>query len=119
MDAHELFFESLTAEEEQLIIIRDFLYEGDWSQLTADLEARRAGKPFIFKLNTRIEEDLERIEKLESYEEAHSVDLGEYLARSGKYPELSGAFGEPEREEGAKQASGVRTPGRPPTHGGD
>ncbi len=73
---------TLSPEEEQLLIIRDFLYEGKWKEIVADLKARQEGKPFVFKLNTRIEEDLQRIEKLETYERNHGVNLGEQLVRS-------------------------------------
>ena len=90
MDTHEAFFESLTPEEEQLIIIRDFLYQGSWDELIVDLEARQAGKPHVFKLSTRIEEDLQRISRLVEYETAHSIDLSTYLERSGKFPDLGG-----------------------------
>ena len=88
MDPHETFFESLTPEEEQLIIIRDFLYEGSWDELVNDLEARQAGKPHVFKLTSRIDEDLQRIGKLVDYESEHGVDLRTYLKRSGKFPDL-------------------------------
>jgi hypothetical protein len=88
MDAHERFLESLTQEEEQLLVLRDFLYAGQWEEVIADLQARLAGRPFVFKLSTRIDEDLDRIERLRAYESLHQVDLGDYLIRSGKYPEL-------------------------------
>lgn len=92
MDRHQEFFQSLSPEEQQLIIMRDFLYEGEWDEIVRDLEARKEGRPFIFKLNTRIEEDLERIRKLREYEVEHDVDLGVYLVESGIYPELSGVL---------------------------
>jgi hypothetical protein len=89
LDPNQDFYQSLNPEEEQLIIIRDFLYDGDWEEVLQDLRARQGGKPFIFKLNSRIEEDIRRIERLRSYEEEHRVDLKDYLVRSGKFPELS------------------------------
>ncbi len=46
-----------------------------------DLEDRRDGKPFIFKLVNRIEEDLQRIERLWAYEQRHQVNLGKYLEK--------------------------------------
>ena len=87
MNAHERFVQSLAPEDEQLVILRDYLYEGDWSELERDLKARLRGKPVVFKLNTRIEEDLERIEKLRAYERRHSIDLGHFVTRSGRFPE--------------------------------
>jgi len=88
VDGHERFFRSLEPEEEQLLLIRDFLYEGVWEELIKDLEARQSGKPFVFKLNTRIDEDLRRIERLRDYEKDHAVDLGSFLVTSGKYTEF-------------------------------
>ena len=79
MDPHEAYFRSLSPEEEQLVILRDFLYEGDWEEMLQDLRDRRVGKPFIFKLSTRIEEDMARIEKIRTYERIHGVDLGRYV----------------------------------------
>jgi len=79
VDPHETFFHDLNPMEEQLLILRDFLYEGDWDEMLQDLKDRRSGKPFIFKLNSRIEEDLERIDRLRAYEKRHSVDLGRYI----------------------------------------
>ncbi|MFQ5653481.1 MAG: hypothetical protein ACE5GW_01975 [Planctomycetota bacterium] len=63
----------------QLLILRDELYDGSWAEMRRDLEDRRDGRPFIFKLVNRIEEDLRRIEHLSAYEERHNVNLTEYL----------------------------------------
>ncbi len=79
VDPHEAYFRSLSPEEEQLIVLRDFLYEGDWEEMLRDLRDRRSGKPFIFKLTTRIDEDIQRIERLREYERTHRVDLGSYV----------------------------------------
>lgn len=79
MDPHEAYFRALAPEEEQLIVLRDFLYEGDWGEMLDDLRDRQSGKPFIFKLKTRIEEDIGRIGKIRGYELKHGVDLGRYV----------------------------------------
>ncbi len=76
---HQTFVRSLLPEETQLIIIRDELYDGSWDEMRRDHEDRRDGKPFIYKLINRIEEDLRRIERLSTYEARHGVDLGEFL----------------------------------------
>ena len=76
---HCAFFRTLPPEEVQLLILRDELYDGSWDEMRRDLAARRDGKPFIFKLINRIEEDLKRIERLAGYEEQHTVNLGAYL----------------------------------------
>ena len=69
------FAESLTKEERLLVLIRDELYEGSWEELETDLQARRERKPYIFKVNARIEDDLNRIEKLRDFEQLQQVDL--------------------------------------------
>lgn len=89
MDPHEAYFQSLPPEEEQLVILRDLLYEGDWEEMLRDLRDRESGKPFIFKLKTRIREDIQRIEKLREYERSHGVDLGNYIQQD----ELKGNHG--------------------------
>lgn len=76
---HALFVASLTPEEVQLITLRDELYEGSWEDMRRDLEHRRDGKPFIYKLMHRIEEDLKRIARLSEYEVAEEIDLGDYV----------------------------------------
>ena len=73
------YVRALSSPELQLLILRKVLYDGDWNELERDLVARRDGKPYIFKLRTRIDEDLVRIEKLKAYEREHGVDLSEYL----------------------------------------
>jgi hypothetical protein len=78
-DRHRSTFDTLTPEELTLLILRDELYDGSWDEMRADLVGRREGKPFIFQLASRIDEDLERITRLARYEEEHNIDLGEYL----------------------------------------
>lgn len=80
MDPHEVFFRTLAREELQLLVLRDILYEGSWEEIVRDLEDRRDGRPFVYKLQSRIGEDLERIEKLRMYEAKHGVNLGKYVA---------------------------------------
>jgi hypothetical protein len=79
MDPHETYFRSLAPEESNLLVLREILYEGSWDEMVADLEARREGKPFVFKLQSQIEEDLERIQNLRSYEESTGADLGKFV----------------------------------------
>ncbi len=76
--AHVNFYQSLSEEETMLITLRDELYAGSWDRMAQDLQDRLQGKPYIFKLVHRIEEDLQRIEKLRGYEDEHSVDLADY-----------------------------------------
>jgi hypothetical protein len=62
-----------------LVRLRDQLYGGHWGEMRTDLECRRGGKPYIFKLVHRIEEDLLRIAQLEALENELGINLGEHL----------------------------------------
>ena len=73
------FVEQLSREEEMLIILKVELYEGDWASMLEDLRNRLAGRPHIFKLADRITEDIDRIEKLQGFEQMHHVDLSDYV----------------------------------------
>ena len=73
------FVEQLSSEEKMLIILKVELYEGNWASMLEDLRNRLAGRPHIFKLADRITEDIDRIEKLESFEQSQQVDLSDYV----------------------------------------
>ena len=73
------FIKGLKLQERMLVVLKRELYEGSWEQMQADLRARLEGKPYIFKLVNRIEEDLQRIERLSRFEQVHGVDLSEYI----------------------------------------
>jgi hypothetical protein len=73
------FVERLSREERMLIVLKRELYDGSWEDMIADLRARLEGRPFIFKLATRISEDLERIERLRAFEDQQRVDLCDYV----------------------------------------
>lgn len=78
-EVHRRFVASLTSEETMLITLREELYKGDWDSMLRDLEDRRQGKPYVFKLVNLINEDIQRIGKLREYELAHGVDLSDYV----------------------------------------
>lgn len=73
------FIDTLSEDEKTLILLRDELYEGSWKEMLKDLKNRLTGKPYVFKLATRIEDDIKRIQKLKKFEEENSVNLGEFL----------------------------------------
>lgn len=73
--SREHFVETLSSEERMLVVLKRELYEGSWDEMAADLQARLDGRPYIFKLAHRIEDDLGRIKKLRAYETSHGVDL--------------------------------------------
>jgi len=73
------FVSSLGEEEVMLLRLRDELYGGRWDAMLADLNDRLQGKPFVFKLAHRIQDDIERIERLNRFERQYNVDLARYL----------------------------------------
>ncbi|MCU0722039.1 MAG: hypothetical protein MUC63_00215 [Planctomycetes bacterium] len=81
-EAHRKYCEALTPEEKMLVTLREELYFGSWEKMQQDLKDRLKGRPYIFKLVNRIEEDLERIEKLQAYELKNGVNLSELLKES-------------------------------------
>ena len=74
------FVDGMTSEERMLVVLRSELYDGRWEEMTDDLQARLAGRPYIFKLAHRIADDLARIERLRVFEQRLRIDLGEYVA---------------------------------------
>lgn len=77
--AMDAFVAQLGQAERTLLLLRDELYGGSWDELTADLEARQNRKPFVFKLSSRIEDDLERITRLRAFERDHGLDLADLV----------------------------------------
>lgn len=67
-----------------LVRLRNQLYGGCWAEMRTDLECRRNGEPYIFKLVHRIEEDLERISRLETVEGELGINLGDHLAGAAR-----------------------------------
>jgi len=78
-DRAKQFVASLSEEEIMLLRLRDELYEGRWDAMLADLNDRLQGKPYVFKLAHRIQDDIERIERLSRFERQHAVDLAKYI----------------------------------------
>ena len=80
---HKKYFDSLTPEERMLVVLREELYGGSWDRMLQDLRDRLRGRPYIFKLVNRIQEDIARIEKLQEYEKKQGVNLGDFI-KGGK-----------------------------------
>jgi len=73
------YVKSLSEEYRMLIVLKAQLYGGSWTPMIDDLRNRLAGKPYIFKLANRIQDDIERIEQMRKFEAAHKVDLADYV----------------------------------------
>ncbi len=73
------FVASLTPQERVLVVLKHELYEGSWDEMLQDLQARLEGKPYIFKLVNRIEDDIERICRMKEFEQQYDTDLCQYV----------------------------------------
>ncbi len=73
------FVNGLSEEHRMLIVLKAQLYAGLWEPMLDDLRNRLAGKPYIFKLANRIQDDIERIEQMQEFEAEHKIDLADYI----------------------------------------
>ena len=73
------FVRSLSEEHRMLVVLKAELYDGMWEPMLDDLRNRLSGKPYIFKLANRIQDDIERIEQMQGFEAEHKVDLADYI----------------------------------------
>jgi len=73
------FADSLSDEHRMLVVLKAQLYDGTWEPMLDDLRNRLADKPYIFKLATRIEDDIERIQEMQKFEEEHNINLTDYV----------------------------------------
>jgi len=85
------FAKSLSDEHRMLVILKKELYEGSWESMLDDLRNRLAGKPYIFKLVNRIQDDIERIEQMQRFEEEHSIDQARKRAEKTGHPKCTRA----------------------------
>ena len=69
----------LAPEERTLLIIRDELYGGLWEEMLKDLEARLHARPYVFKLATRIEDDIIRIRNMRDFEQEDDINLKDHI----------------------------------------
>ncbi len=70
----------LSSDEKELVLLRDELYGGSWDAMLDDLNSRLEGKPYVFKLARRIEEDITLIGKLRKIEDKEGVNLAELIS---------------------------------------
>ena len=73
------FVNGLSKEQRMLVALKAQLYDGMWEPMLDDLRNRLAGKPYIFKLASRIQDDIERIERMSEFESEHNIDLADYV----------------------------------------
>ncbi|MEN6307743.1 MAG: hypothetical protein ABFD91_08315 [Anaerohalosphaeraceae bacterium] len=73
------FIDSLDDKHRMLVVLKAQLYGNRWEPMLDDLRNRLEGKPYIFKLVNRIKDDMDRIERMKSFEIDHNVDLTEFV----------------------------------------
>ena len=73
------FVNGLSEEWKMLVVLKAQLYGGSWEPMLDDLRNRLTGKPYIFKLANRIQDDIERIGRMADFEAEHDVDLSGYV----------------------------------------
>lgn len=73
------FIDSLDDKHRMLVVLKAQLYGNRWEPMLEDLRNRLEGKPYIFKLVNRIKDDIDRIERMKSFEADYKVDLTEYI----------------------------------------
>ena len=78
------FVRQMQPHERVLVQLKDTLYEGSWERVLADLQARLAGQPYVFKLSQTIGRDIAAIEKLRAYEKRQGADLSRLLQSEGE-----------------------------------
>ena len=73
------FVQGLSQEHRMLVTLKAQLYDDMWEPMLDDLRNRLVGKPYIFKLASRIKDDIERIEQMQQFETEHNIDLADYV----------------------------------------
>jgi hypothetical protein len=73
------FVENLSEEQTMLVTLKAQLYGGSWEPMLDDLQNRLEGKPYIFKLANRIQDDIERIQQMREFENEHIIDLADFV----------------------------------------
>ena len=73
------FVNGLSDEHRMLVVLKAQLYDDTWEPMLDDLRNRLSGKPYIFKLANRIQDDIGRIEEMQEFESEHDINLADYI----------------------------------------
>jgi hypothetical protein len=73
------FINGLSDEHRMLVVLKAQLYDDMWEPMLDDLRNRLAGKPYIFKLANRIQDDIRRIEEMQEFESENNIDLADSI----------------------------------------
>jgi len=72
--------ERLSEQDIVLIMCTYELYDGDWGLLRQDLIDRLEGRAFVVKLGKRIEDDLQRADRLQAIEQQFGIKLVDFVS---------------------------------------
>ena len=73
------YIAGLSDEHRMLVVLKSQLYGGSWEPMLDDLKNRLDGKPYIFKLVNRINDDIARIQEMKVFEEKNNIDLADFI----------------------------------------
>jgi hypothetical protein len=73
------FVNGLSDEHRMLVGLKAQLYDDTWEPMLDDLRNRLSGKPYIFKLVNRIQDDIGRIEEMQEFESENDINLADYI----------------------------------------
>lgn len=77
------FLAKATDADRMLLDVLEILYVGRWEDLLEDLQAASQGKPHVFKIADRVQEDLARARKMWELETKYGVRLRSLIGESG------------------------------------
>jgi hypothetical protein len=66
---------SLDAPARQLVVAVRSLYQGSWEDCAEDIRRRRAGRPYLFRLELGLDDELAWIHRFITYESARGESL--------------------------------------------
>jgi hypothetical protein len=73
------YVKTLSQEQKMLVVLKEQLYNGRWEPMLDDLQNRLAGQPYIFKLASRIQDDISRIQELQNFEQQNQINLADFV----------------------------------------
>ena len=73
------FIAGLDDKHKMLVILKAQLYGNRWEPMLQDLQNRLEGKPYIFKLANRINDDIGRIERMRNFEKQYEINLADFV----------------------------------------
>jgi hypothetical protein len=63
-------FDQLDEPVQRLVVAVGTLYRGSWDDCAEDVRRRRAGRPYLYRLPTQVDDELGWLHRLSAYETA-------------------------------------------------